>query len=693
MYDLRRDPAIGRLAAELLVHLRASRPNAAAGPSAPSTSAPSIWQRTPAALDLARKIILNIVIILVGGILIAVTVKAAIQPQFVFESIRLPTELANSGYGSNVLADRVLDRVHAINQQTSKELMSLITPRSDTVTERMFIGTTPQYAALSAIQVPSSTLNLQSVVLLLRDLFKPDDIRVTGDLTIVIDKKADDRVAAAATPSGKGQEIVPVQAPTTYVLQLRYVRGDLRQARTVTAPDFDQLIAKTAEALLDLSDPHILASYHYGRRAWTNVDEILDRALGDGSPASDVKWALTLRGQRLLDLNRSAEASRYFEQVVQLGAKLSGYDAVRSSKNRERAIAHTNWGNALQKGGDSDGATAQYKRAMEIDPTYALALYNWGNALETVRDYEGAIDKYKQAAAITPGNAAIFNSWGTALRRMGDHDGAIAKYKHALNLNPKLALAYNNWGLALRAKGDDDGAIDKYERAIHIDPNNAVAYNSWGVALRAKGDYDGAIDKYKRATAIDPNYAVAYNSWGVALSVKKDSPGAIEMYKRAIQLDPQYALPFYNWGIALRRLGDDDGAIEKYKHALKLNPKYLSALINLGVILNEKGDPDGAIAMYKQAEKINPDDVLNLNNWGVALAAKGNHAEAIEKYKAATDIDPDYPRGFRNWADSLKSLGKDAEAAAMQQRANEIERQKDSDGNIQGGDGSAKTTK
>ena len=77
--------------------------------------------------------------------------------------IRLPTELANSGYGSNVMADRVLDRIHAINQQTSKELTSLVTSRSDTVTDRMFIGTTPQYAALSAIQVPSSSRDLQSV--------------------------------------------------------------------------------------------------------------------------------------------------------------------------------------------------------------------------------------------------------------------------------------------------------------------------------------------------------------------------------------------------------------------------------------------------------------------------------------------------------------------------------------------------
>lgn len=623
MYDLSRDPAIGRLAAELLVHLRAARRGAAAAPSAPS--APSLWQRAPAALDLTRKITLNIVIIVLGCILIAVTIKSAVQPQFVFESIRLPAELANSGYGSNVLADRVLDRVHAINQQTSKELVSLITPRTDTVTERMFIGNTPQYAALSAIQVPSSGLSLHSVVLLLRDLFKSDDIRITGDLTVIGEKKMDDRVAAAV---GLGQEIVPLQAAPTYVLQLRYVRGDLRQARTVVAMDFDQLIAKTAEALLDLSDPHILASYQYGQRAWTNVDEILDRVLGDSVTASNVKWALTLRGQRLLDLNRSEEASRYFEHVVQIDSEPVDHEGIDSSKDRERAIAHTNWGNALQKGGNTDSAIRQYKRALEIDPTYALALYNWGNALETVRDFKGAIDKYEQAAAIAPRNAAIFNSWGTALRKKGDPDGAIAKYKHALSLNPKFTLAYNNWGLALRTKSDPDGAIDKYKRAIAIDPKYAVAYNSWGQALRSKGDLDGAIDKYKRATDIDPNYAVAYNSWGVALVVKKDDPGAIEMYKRAIAADPQYAPPVYNLGNALKRRKDGDGAIEKYRQALEINPRYALPLNNWGTILQEREDYVGAVEKYKAAAEIDPTDVVYLNNWAGALQALGREKEA-----------------------------------------------------------------
>ena len=216
----------------------------------------------------------------------------------------------------------------------------------------MFIGTTPQYAALSAIQVPSSSLNLQSVVLLLRDLFKPDDIRVTGDLTVVTARKPDDRVASAATPTGQepGDRYRPdtSAAGAPIVLQLRHVRGTVRQVRTVSDTDFDQLIAKAAEAILDLSDPHILAYHQYRQKAWKNVDEILDRVLGDGPPTGDVKWAFTLCGQRLLDVNRSIEAVRFFEQVSQLDSSA----LLRCSRHGQERPARDrlhNWGNALQK--------------------------------------------------------------------------------------------------------------------------------------------------------------------------------------------------------------------------------------------------------------------------------------------------------------------------------------------------------
>jgi tetratricopeptide (TPR) repeat protein len=618
-------------------------------------SKPSIWQRVPDALDLWRKITINVVVILIGGILIAVTLKATFEPLVVFETIRLPPELATSGYGANVLADRVLDRMHEINRGTSatKELMSFsISPRSETVSDRMSFGATSHYEALSTIQVPSSNLSLRSVVLLLRNLFKPDDVRVAGDLTIVTSPKANGTAEAKPSPASdvlqkavdKTTSDAPVEqvAPASlYVLQLRYTRGDRRQFRTVSDAELDKLVVKAAEAILDLSDPYILASHHYARGAWPDVDGILGRVLEAGRNYAEATWALNLRGMRMLDLERHAEAIDHFEQVARLDAEGSAfYDRLLNpSKHRQRAIPYTNWGNALRKMEDYDGAVRMYARAAEFDPNYVLAFYNWGSALQARRSYDEAAEKYRQATEIDPKYAPAFNNWGTTLRSKRDYWGAIAKYKRALELNPKYTLALNNWGVALRHMEDYDGAIEKFKRVMEIDPRNAIAMNSWGVVLFQKGDRKAAIERYQQAIALDPRYAAALNNWGNILSEDKQYKEAIEKYERALEIDPKYALGFYNLGLALARMTDYDGAIAKYERATQLDRKYASAF----------------------------------NNWGVALRQKGDHDGALEKYKRAIDVDPEYITAYHNVANVLEFKGKSTEADEMRRRAGELE--------------------
>jgi len=613
-------PIVRRLAAELLDQLRASR-RAAQPPEQPPPPTQSLWQRVPTFLELTRKITVNLVIIIVGGILIAVTAKAAFEPLVTFESIQLPAQLVNSGYGANVLAERVLDQMHAIRQMAmaTKEASYFgVSARSESVSDKMFFGTMPQYEALSAIQVPSSALNLRSIVLLLRDLIKPDDIRVAGDLTVLSS-----------------------QAPPLYVLQLRYSHGVARQTRTVKGTDLDLLIAAAAEAVLDLSDAHTLASYHYNRKAWPQVDEILDRVLANAPEARDARWALNLRGQRLLDLDRHNEAIDCFEQVTKLDS--SGTTFVSSwisssSKTQQPGIPYANWGNALLRKGDYASAIEKYRQAAKLDPKYAGTYYNWGKALEAMRDYNGAIEKYKRTTELDPTYAPAFNNWGIVLRINADFDGAIEKYRRAIQLDPKYALAFNNWGVALRNQKDYGGAIEKYQRAIEIDPNYAIAFNSWGVALEATQKYDEAVEKYRRAIELEPKYAQPHYNWGNDFLRSGDYQKAAAKYERATELDPKYASAFNNWGIALERSKDYDGAIEKFERATELDPRHKNAFNAWGVTLSLKQDYDGAIEKFKQATEIDPTYALAFRNWGDALKAKGDSAGAAERYQRAKEI-------------------------------------------------------
>jgi tetratricopeptide (TPR) repeat protein len=350
--------------------------------------------------------------------------------------------------------------------------------------------------------------------------------------------------------------------------------------------DPESLIAEMALRALELIDPYVLALYTY-------------------------------------DKNNRKETMRLISECDGKFAKWGWLD----------------WGYVLADEKDFDGAIEKYRKAIAIDPKFALAYYNWGLALDSKPDpdYDKAIEKYQMATDLDPNYAYAYNNWGAALasRSDPDYDGAIANYEVSIYLDRKNVFAYQNWGNALISKAppDSDGAIQKYQMAIDIDPECADAYIGWGVALTKKPhpDYDAAIEKYKKAAYLDPKSVLAYNNWGNALANKPrpDYDGAIEKYKRAIERDRKFA----------------DG-------------KFADAYNGWGVALANKPahDFDGAIEKYKKASELDPNDANIFNNWGEALADKPAHdfEGAIEKYKRAIEIDPKDAHAYKNLDNSVK---------------------------------------
>jgi tetratricopeptide (TPR) repeat protein len=138
------------------------------------------------------------------------------------------------------------------------------------------------------------------------------------------------------------------------------------------------------------------------------------------------------------------------------------------------ALFYDELGAALSWKKDYDGAIAEYRQAVKLDPRYALAYDNWGNALVGKKDYDRAIAEYRQAVKLDPKNAVFCDDWGAALVGKKDYDGAIAQVRQAVKLDPKDAVFYDDWGNALVGKKDYDGAIAEYRQAVKLDPKNEM---------------------------------------------------------------------------------------------------------------------------------------------------------------------------------------------------------------------------
>jgi tetratricopeptide (TPR) repeat protein len=127
-------------------------------------------------------------------------------------------------------------------------------------------------------------------------------------------------------------------------------------------------------------------------------------------------------------------------------------------------------GNRLYYRSDYDGAIAEYRKALKIDPKYAVAHYDIGLALDAQGKTKEAIAAYRRAIRFDPKYADAHYALGLALSDVGKLDEAIATFRKGIKLDPKDARFHQALGTALHEKGKPNEAIASFQRALKLDP-------------------------------------------------------------------------------------------------------------------------------------------------------------------------------------------------------------------------------
>ncbi len=102
-------------------------------------------------------------------------------------------------------------------------------------------------------------------------------------------------------------------------------------------------------------------------------------------------------------------------------------------------FAHYNFGASLGDSGRIKKSIVQFKKVLEIDPTYAGAYYNIGIAFGRLGERQRSIKSFRKAIELEPELAAAHYHIGLALKKSGQMPQAIKHMKTALQLNPGYA--------------------------------------------------------------------------------------------------------------------------------------------------------------------------------------------------------------------------------------------------------------
>jgi TolB-like protein/Tfp pilus assembly protein PilF len=147
---------------------------------------------------------------------------------------------------------------------------------------------------------------------------------------------------------------------------------------------------------------------------------------------------------------------------------------------------------------DWPGAEAEFLRAIELNPKYAIAHYFYGLHLGIVARYDEAVAETSRVLELDPVDLKFNSAHGLALYWRRRDDEAIAQLQKTLDMDPTFYLAHLFLGFAFTGKAMWQEAVDAFSRAGALSPGSPLTTGYIGFSLAASGRRNEALDQLAR---------------------------------------------------------------------------------------------------------------------------------------------------------------------------------------------------
>jgi len=370
--------------------------------------------------------------------------------------------------------------------------------------------------------------------------------------------------------------------------------------------------------------------------------------------------------------DESLTKKQMFDRGNELFAKEKYRDALRyflaASKKGEEAPIFYNIGTAHFRLKEYAEAEAAYKKALELDPDYKLALAGLGKlCLAAGRDKEAL--KYLVASLRESDDRAdVLLLVGTLYEKLGDLTASASALEEAVRLEPektdiRLALAR-----VFIARGEYEKSLQIFKELVKRSPSEACLRAYIAAALQAAGRTDEAIDQYELSLKLGDSSVETYNRLGSLYYSKRIYKSAASYFRKAIDAGTPGAPDYINLAITYIAAEMHLEATEAARLAFRLDPESARACKLLGDALAENGDSSGALAAYAKTLTVKEDYAPAALAAGRLESKEGNHEKALKWFKKALEMDADNSAALRGAGSEAYALKKFEEASEYYRR-------------------------
>jgi non-specific serine/threonine protein kinase len=230
-------------------------------------------------------------------------------------------------------------------------------------------------------------------------------------------------------------------------------------------------------------------------------------------------------------------------------------------------------------------ALQMFRRAIEIDPAYALA-------------YAGVAD----CCAFLYLNAE---------RTEAHRECAEEASRRALMLDPELAEAHAARAVALSLGSRAEQADDEFETAMRINPRLFEAVYFYARHCFTRGEHEKATRLYRRASELRPEDYQAlllvgqvYEGLGREAEARDARERGVRRAEAALDLKPDDVRALYMGANGLVAIGERDRGLQWARRARELAPDDTMTLYNLACVFSLAGSSEEALEALESAVRL-----------------------------------------------------------------------------------------
>jgi serine/threonine protein kinase/tetratricopeptide (TPR) repeat protein len=203
------------------------------------------------------------------------------------------------------------------------------------------------------------------------------------------------------------------------------------------------------------------------------------------------------------------------------------------------------------------------QKALELDDALAEAhaslasikvFYDW--------DWAGAEAESKRAIELNPSYALAYVWYAIALRNEGRLDEAVTENKRALELDPLSLLINRGLGVLFYNARQYDQAIEQERKTLELDATYIPAHRTLGMTYVQKSMYKDAIAEFEKTLTISPGNPYVLSEAGYAYAMSGRRADAQKALDQLNNVSKQEYVPAGYRAMIYTGLGEKDKAIE-----------------------------------------------------------------------------------------------------------------------------------